>query len=535
MTENGTPETPPQMTAEMWRVMQDAARAAGLEVAPPEGEKPSAPTLDLQMPWRRLGLELGGILKSRNIFLRAGELGRVNETTAEWETFEPKNFAGWVEEFVAWRWKGERAKLSGEQAAMLMAQFSFREQIRAIEGIHKVRVPVIRASGRAEWLAKGYDAETRIFTVPLLAYPLDWTIEKATEYLDGVFCDFPWMRGEDEDASTLKGNRAYAVHLAAMVGVYCRACFPAGTLKPLMAYIANQQGSGKTVLALAAIAPVFGLAASNPLPKNDDDLRKELDAAVQAFAPFLFFDDIPYLNSQHLNRFITSPRFAGRVLGSKDQFDVPAVTQIFATGNDVKGSKDIALRSMCVELFYAGDLKGRKFDKTIDEDWLSRHETRCDMLAALAALVRHWDAREGGVKAHLDGMAGMPRFARFSKLTAGVVRAACYADPLSPPLLPMDEEVDQIQDLLIAAASKSEKDESWTREQLVNLARELELCEDLVGTAGDKDLDSASSKRFGYRMRPFRGRELMDKQGRKFRFGHMRKRTGATYPLAFLK
>jgi hypothetical protein len=343
------------------------------------------------------------------------------------------------------------------------------------------------------------------------------------------------MQGDGETAEMLQTNRSLAVHLAAMLGVFCKAMFEAGTLRPMVLWVANQQGSGKTVLAQSIIAPVYGLFPGNALPKNDDELRKSLNTAAQTFAPFMFFDDIPFLKSNHLNRFITEPRHGDRSMGGdKEMFNVPAVTQILATGNDVKGSRDIAMRALVVELFFAGELTKREIPQEMDAAWLGRPETRRNFLAALAAIVMNWDRREGKAKEMLDGIKGMPRFGAFTRTVSAMVRAAYFGDPLSPPLMPLDEDVDEMRDLLIAVGERSEGNQSWTREEIVHLARELELCEDLVGCAGDKDLDAASSKRFGYKMRAFRGRELTDSKGRKFTFGKARKRTGATYPVTFV-
>jgi hypothetical protein len=535
-SENGGPAVPAQITPELWASMQAAARAAGLEVAPPDSEKvPGAPTLSLDLGWRRLGIELGGLLRQRNIFLRSGSLGRVNETTGEWQRFDAKNFAGWVEEFVAFSSRGQKTKLSAEQAAMMMSQFTFLDQIRKLEGIPLVTLPVLDDNGRVRWLGKGYDAATSIFTVPVLEYARDWPLQKAVDFLLETYGKFPWMKASEDEE--LMQNRNFAVHVASMVGVFCKAMFRGGELRPMVLWVANQQGSGKTVLAQSAIAPVFGAFPGAPMPKNDDELRKTLNTAAQAFSPFLFFDDIPFLNSNHLNRFITEARHGDRKMGGDEAFDVPAVTQIFATGNDVKGSRDIALRAMIVELFYAGDLSKREISKEMDAAWLARPEVRRDFLSALAALVVNWDNRretmgEAAV-AMLDGIKGMPRFGAFTRLVSGVVRAACFGDPLQPPAMALDEEVDQMRDLLLAVGEKSEKSMTWQRADIVELARELELCEDLVGIKGDKDLDAAATRRFGYKMRAWRGRELMDSKGRRFTFGHAKTRTGATYPVTF--
>lgn len=205
----------------------------------------------------------------------------------------------------------------------------------------------------------------------------------------------------------------------------------------------------------------------------------------------------------------------------------------------MKGSRDIALRSMVVELFYAGDLEKRQLPaQEMDAAWLAKVETRKSFLSALCALVKHWDARVSlpdSARAMLDGIKGMPRFGTFTRTISAIVQAAYFADPLTAPLMAVDEDVDEMRNLLIALGDACEgKDRVWSRDEIVEKAREMEICEDLVGSKGDKDLDAASSKRFGYRMRAWRGRELMDTQGRRFKFSHLKKRSGITYPVAFL-
>ena len=47
-------------------------------------------------------------------------------------------------------------------------------------------------------------------------------------------------------------------------------------------------------------------------------------------------------------------------------------------------------------------------------------------------------------------------------------------------------------------------------------------------------MDGKQSKRFGFRLKAWRGRVLVDTRGRRFEFGKARQRTGAAYPLTFL-
>lgn len=525
---------PSQVTPEFLQAVNAAAIKAGLAIPQPEGGVPDAPTQRLEWGWRRLGFELGGILRSRNIFLKAGELGRVNERTAQWEVFTPHNFAGWVEEFCAFTWKGEKTPLIAEHCRMLMAQFTFLEQIRELEGVHTMSLPVLRGDGSAAWLTPGYDAQSKIFTVELLKYDHEWPVLRGRDYLRDWCKDFPWMRADGEEGRALEVNRSFSAHVMAMLGIYCRAMSPAGVTRPMFFYNANQPGSGKSTAAQMAFVPVAGLTAANDMPKNDDEMTKELAAAAQAFVPFLFLDDVGgLLYSTKLNRFITSPRHSGRVLGTPRRFDVPAVTQVFATGNNVTGSRDLSDRAIIIEMFYPGDLKARKFDRFITPHSMATNAVRCDFLSAMCALVKHWAAATPAERESLDGIAPHPRFIEWSKLLAGIVMFAGYSNPLAPPIMAFDEAEDEVKLLFIAAATAEMTDRVFTRETLVALAREKELMEDVVGTSSDKDLDAKANKRFGLRLKACRGLVMMDANGRQFSIGKGRKRLGATYPLSF--
>lgn len=545
------PQVPNKITPEFWQAMLEVAAKSGLPVPAMEFGAPLVPTFALEWGWRRLGLAVGAAVRNKDVFKRSNELGTIDRKSGQWLKFDQRSFAGWLEEFVAFTWKGDKTPLIGEHAAMIMAQFVFRDQIRVVESINLIRVPVLRKNGdpsSLEFLPAGYDEQTKTFTAETLAYDMTWTVERSRDFLREHCEGFPWMRADWEEETTidaegnrwtsrkpLENNRSYSVHVAAMVGIYCRAMFEPGVLRPMLAYTANQQGSGKSVLVQMAITPVHGLVASSKMPKNDDELNKELESAAQAFAPFLFLDDIGHsMHSPPLNRFITSPRHAGRVLQTKDRFDVPAVTQVFATGNNVKGSRDLARRALIVELFYAGELKDRKLPFEISPLYLSRDSVRAGFLSSLCALVKHWSTAgeaERGILAKIQGLAS---FDEWSKLVAGIVMNAGYANPIAPPLVPMDEDEDQMKELLIAAATDEEKGKTFNRAELVELAREKELLEDVVGSKTDKEIDSKANKRFGKRLQIWRGRELVDGKNRRFRFGHKRQKNGATYPLEFL-
>ena len=523
------------MSLEMLASLLEMAEKAGLSIPGREHGTQIAPSLRLEDGWRALGHKLGGCLRRQNIFRKAGNLGRVNERTGAFELFSPANFAGWVEEFVAFTWKGAVSPLNAEQARMMMAQFSFIEQIREIEGVHLMRLPVMREGGEVEWLPAGYDEATRIFTVETLRYAMDWPLDKALEFLRGWCKDFPWMRAEGQQGASLESVRSYAAHVMAMVGMYCRALVPVTAARPMFFYVANQQGSGKSTLAQMAFAPVLGLFAAAQMPKDEDKLQSLLDTTAQNFSPVLFLDDLGnFIKSNSLNRFVLAPRHTGRPMGqNKEMFDVANVTQVYATGNNMSGSADLSRRAVVVELFFAGETKGRKFEKVVSPVELGEVDARCGFLSALCAIVRNYAEKKGDFAESLGAIEPMASFEKWSRTMAGIVQLAGFANPLAAPLCAFDEEGDEIKDLLIAAASACEVEPVFNRESLAEIAREKGLLEDVVGR-GEKDMDGKQSKRFGFRLKAWRGRVLVDTRGRRFEFGKARQRTGAAYPLTFL-
>ncbi len=526
---------PKEMTPEFLQAMADMMHKTGTQLPPPSGP-PLAPTFSMEMGWRKLGIEVGSALRSQNIFLKGDDLGRVNVRTGIFEPFDEHNFCGWSEEFCRFTYEGDIKPLPPTVARTLMKQFTFREQIRPLEGIHLMTLPVMRKTGEVEWLPPGYDAESRIYTVETLKYEMDWGLERGRDFIRGWCQDYPWMRADSESPdSPLEMNRSYSAHVAAMVGAYCRAMVPPGALRPMVFYVSNQSGSGKSTCAHMALIPVFGYVPANDLPRDDGELNKELAAAAQDYLPFLFLDDVGgMISSTKLNRFILAPVHGGRILGLPKRFQAPNVTQVFATGNHVTGSADIARRALVVEMFYAGDVKTRKFPRPINPFLLAATEVRMGFLSALCSLVKHWAAQplDRRVPSSLEPMGS---FEEWSKLIASIVMHAVYANPLSAPLTPFDSGEDEMKLLLIAAADSRStmEDYDFTREEMIELGKERELLEEVIGGKG-RETDNKANIRFGKLLRKWKGRELVDTAGRRFRFGKGRDNKGATYPIKFL-
>ena len=508
------------------------------------GSAQYAPTIDVAMPIRALAFEMGRLLSKRDLFVKAGEVGTVHAETGEWKRMSARRFPGWCEEFCAFKSSGGRRlrdSLAVEDAAQLLEMDIFLDSLRPLDAIHTMRLPVRRGSAwEIEWLPEGYDAPSRIYTVDRLKYAMDWTLEKACAFLNEHGESYPWS-WPTEERDRLSANRSWSVQVATMIGVYCRALFPQGTPKPMTTVIGNQPGTGKSTLVAMSLMPVYGHASAGKTPKDETEMDKELETQARTMAPYLFLDDIGGgLFSGPLNRFITASSHAGRCMGGNSEiFRMPNVTQVFSTGNDIKISADLMRRSLAIELHLATDVRSRTYARTITPMYLAKDEVRQGFLSALSALVRN--AVESRAEVRADGgvpaqVKGMESFEDYTATVSEIVQRAGYADPLAPPELAGGgaEDEDEMRELLIKLASEAAVDTDFDRQEMVEAARRLGLLEGLVGLVGDKDLDSSAMKRWGRQLQRWRGRELVDETGRRFRFSHRKQRRVAKYPLKFI-
>lgn len=191
-----------------------------------------------------------------------------------------------------------------------------------------------------------------------------------------------------------------------------------------------------------------------------------------------------------------------------------------------------------MELHLATEIRGRKYDRAITPAYLSKPETRQSMLAALCGVLRGTLDLYGGTDGdNIVRIDGLESFEDYTSTISTIVQVAGYTDPLVPPDLAGSgaEDDDDMRLLLISIASAAEEDTEYDRSSMVEAARTAGLLEGLVGLAGDKELDSKASKRWGRQLQKWRGRQLVDGRGRRFVFSHRHQVTGKKYPLKFVK
>ena len=502
-----------------------------IEPPPIPGSDHVKPAFDAKMPIHRLAAALGSLAAWRHLFRQDRHVLTVEEATGEQRPMRAARFVTWIAGSATLTSGNlpHEVSLTREQAGLILESDAFQASLRPLRGTQRMRLPVLREDGRCELLAAGYDAPSQVFTAPALDYATDWTLDQAREHLDGLLGEYPWSGG-----GSLHANRSAAVQVAAILGTYCHLFFAPGSPRPMIAYLANQVGTGKSTLAAMALAHVHGEVPTTKLPKDDLAMDKELETLAGTRQPFVVFDDVGHsLASAPLNRFITSGAHRGRVMGgNQEMFTASALTQVFTTGNDLRLSVDLMRRTLVVELFYPADVRRRRFNQVITPASLAEPRARRQTLSACHALVQRWV--QDGCPRH---PAPLGSFEAWSGIVAAMVQCAGYADPLAVPELSGggDQEGAEFREFFSRLAGQQRGDAVFTRQALVNQARRWGLLEELVGCLGDRPLNSSQNIRLGHQLKKWRCHEFTDEHGRSFRFEHGRKKAGVTYHVCFAR
>lgn len=409
-----------------------------------------------------------------------------------------RRFRSWINEsvIVARNFDKDTGKalpstLRVEDAATILESEPFLRSVRKIRRIARVRMPVLRtrADGvkAVELLPEGYDAEYETLTLPGPKIDESWTIGQAQDWYEETFGCFPFAKDRDR-----------AVHVAAMLAVYCRMMLSRMALRPGVLYLANKPGSGKSVLAKAALYTTFPMVASAKM-KEGEQLDKELEAFSRNGVPYVFLDNLyGNLASASLDQILTSVFSMGRSMGGHDVFISENTFQIFATGNNLTMNDDAVRRFLVCDLFEEGEPGDRKFSARLDDSSMSSDEWRSKSLSALWAMVREWAG-----KGMPQGQKSLPTYEEFSGLIGGIAWAAGFEDPFEPPeaaavISPEKVEFFSLLRAIVRDLAEERggvKSYDYTLEELARIARREELYVNRIGTA--EEGKQAAIKRHG--------------------------------------
>ena len=356
------------------------------------------------------------------------------------------------------------------------------------------------------------------FTTNALSYDAAMPFENARQILCDMYEEFPFEGGGD-----LMTNRSFAVHLAAHFTAFCRVILKDAP-RPGFVYLANQPGSGKTLLATCALAPIFGGIKLERLSKSEDERDKQVTTMTAERRPYAVYDNVKgHLESSTLENYLTGEESLGRRLGVSESVDGMSDASIFLTGNMLTMGIDMTRRTLVVDLFSAKAVADRDFKATLTPAFVRKDENRKRILAALFSLLKHWEEL-GSVRL---SKRLLPSFEDFSALIGGIVTTAGFGDPLESPKTGMDE-TEQAWKLLLSEAAGSISDglrREFTVDELLEIADRLNVSDIL--TAGARDIHKA----FGHRIKKWKGRVLGDEKGRLFEFGKRSDRAGAAYSI----
>jgi hypothetical protein len=435
------------------------AASVGVSAAPPSEAKKSVPFVRLPCEnylLSRTAREIGGLLKTNGVFRREDIAVTIDRKKGGWKAMSAQRFRTYIEDYmVPARLKGmdqdtnqpiwKPMTMSPDVAKGVLESPAFMDQQRELLRVHSVPMPVWREGGekggRIELLQPGYDPASLIFTMPteVVVRP-DMPIAEAVAFLRDLFVEFPF--GDRRDDGT---SRSLAVCISSLVSLFGMGLL--GPKAPRLHYVmtANTVGSGKSLLAKIPLVAVTGTANVALKGDNSEELRKTLSTAALDGNMYLFLDDLDgLLKSQELNAFMTASTVSGRMLGGLTGFSVEKQCIVFITGNNLKLSQDIERRTLRVSLYTEQfDVQEREVRRPIDEEWLCRPEVRGDVLSALWALIRDWDA-----KGRPKGGRVLKGFERWCEIFGGIVMAAGFGDPCEAPPRDDNSGSNELSDML---------------------------------------------------------------------------------------
>ena len=397
------------------------------------------------------------------------------------KAMSPEYFISWAERFIApYKVRHDRdgdpfdvkRPIPKEVSKATLDSLDFAMMLPEIQRTHPMPVPVIPEAGGALRLCRpGYDRETGSFVFESdfkpdpdfvvkddakrsLAcgggyYDDRMSLGEAVRYLHRIFSQFPfsdWTEpftpaednpffDRENPEAKIRTSRSLAVQIMAMLAVFAAGCVPQKASRLGFLMNANIQRSGKTLLVKIPVAALHGHFKAQSWRDNEEDMIKILDAETLAASTYICFDNVRgVVASQPLEGFMTAPMWTGRILGKSEMFEGENNALIFLTGNNTSLGPDMQERLLIVDLYVeTADRQDRDVEiapeDEIDDVWLSSLQNRRQILSALWAIVRHWDA------AGRPAATGKPRkgFGTWCRILGGMVEFAGFGDALERP------------------------------------------------------------------------------------------------------
>jgi putative DNA primase/helicase len=207
-----------------------------------------------------------------------------------------------------------------------------------------VDVPVFAPDGEL-LTTPGYHAGSRTYYAPSATMDVlpaiatdEWDVYEARAILEEAFGDFCYA-----------DDSGFANALAFAITPFVREMI-AGPV-PAMACLAHEVGTGKTLLAKMTMLPGCGSVAASAEPKDHEEWRKTLTAALLEAPSVIWYDNLRHrLDAGPLAAVLTAERFGDRVLGHSRRVESAVRNLWILTANNLDLSTELARRSVPVFL-----------------------------------------------------------------------------------------------------------------------------------------------------------------------------------------
>lgn len=412
-------------------------------VTPPEDLRKAAPYLHIGAPIDELANQVADFLRGKGLLFRGvdDEIVTIDEATGKKRPMTANRLRTWlpqsaglipVMKFNKETGKAIKGELDHKMTSGILASDGLRLKLPLIEAVNSAPMPVFLEELDERGLRKmvlspmGYHAESKIYTIHGgLHYDEEMSLEDAVKFLRHLFGFFPM------------DQRSLAVHVAAMLSLYCRRLFQGRT--PLFLYNSNLGGSGKSKLAECAIMPLYGRPEAIGYDQFDQKaVKAELDSQANTFAPYVLYDDFELpgdtqLRSNHVNRWITGDVWGSRTYGSNtERRSIPLDAVTLMTGIKLNLEAQLRRRTLFIDLFAKQKAADRALPKEatlITSSFIRSTERRRELLAAMWALVRHWDAM-GRPCCERTGQRPLDSFEDWSEVVPPLVMSCGFANAL---------------------------------------------------------------------------------------------------------
>lgn len=248
-----------------------------------------------------------------------------------------------------------------------------------------IPIPYINPKGMCHY-TEGYDEENEIlqFHVEELNFkkinnfPSREEINKAKVILHEPFSEFPFESECD-----------YTNFISYILTPFLSTVIP-NALKPIFCNKAADVGNGKTLISECG-ARIF---SKNYLMSNitgdEAEVDRKLLSLLSCFPDTIIFDNVNKIDSPSLALNMTSRHYSGRQIGTSKTLIIPNNATIVITGNNPEFSKELARRTVFVNLNARMENSeyGRKFKIKNLVSYIEKH--RADLIWACLTIIKAW-------------------------------------------------------------------------------------------------------------------------------------------------